>query len=115
MTNSEMNEYTDRMDQGLSWLDENIPDWYRRVNTDTLDMAHCQNCVIGQMEPADWFSDSVNAVHAEARYEFISYDVDYTVYQWAEELGFDGVPGGYNDQVNEMWGQEIVNRKNANS
>jgi hypothetical protein len=82
---------------------------------DTLEMAHCQNCVIGQMEPSDTFSNSVKALHAEAHYEFISYDSDYTVYQWAEELGFDGVPGSYNDQVNELWNQEIVNRKNANS
>lgn len=34
--------------KGIYWLDENHPGWVSQINLSALDMAECQQCVIGQ-------------------------------------------------------------------
>lgn len=33
---------------GAEWLDENFPGWEWKIDLETLDMANCRECVLGQ-------------------------------------------------------------------
>jgi hypothetical protein len=52
--------YTDlvaeRVAAGAQLLDEQVPGWYRQIDTSTLDMADGCNCICGQLagEGEDW-------------------------------------------------------------
>lgn len=40
---------------GAQLLDEKIPDWYQRIDLDTLNMADPCNCICGQLsDDGDW-------------------------------------------------------------
>jgi hypothetical protein len=34
---------------GILWLDSQFPDWYMRINLDTLDMQDSRFCILGQL------------------------------------------------------------------
>lgn len=67
--------------KGAYWLDENYPGWAQNIDTEKLEMAHCEKCVIGQAV----MSKSYWAVIDEAEG---SYRTQYAM-QWAVENGFD--------------------------
>ena len=46
----------ERVAKGAQFLDEKIPDWYTKINTDTLDMTDGSCCIIGQLYPRDGFT-----------------------------------------------------------
>jgi len=39
----------DRVNLGISWLDENAPAWRTPVNLDTLDLGLSTDCILGQV------------------------------------------------------------------
>lgn len=41
--------YRARVAQGAALLDREVPDWWRRINLDTLRMSACSSCVLGQL------------------------------------------------------------------
>ena len=47
-----------RVARGVALLDERVPDWRERINTDGLDMVTGTRCVVGQVQlsfdPLDW-------------------------------------------------------------
>lgn len=100
--------YTEAMERGLALLDEHFPNWFTMVDTDTLEMSSCGNCVIGQLFPNEeyMFSESVQAMWAEFGIES---DSTFT-YEWARKFGFDGV---FPEDVNWLWIDEIQARKSG--
>ncbi len=38
-----------RVEAGAAWLDQHRPDWWREVDTDTLDIDDCHRCPLGQL------------------------------------------------------------------
>lgn len=45
-----MSTQNQRCDAGEKWLDENVPEWYKNINLNTLDLYWGNNCVVGQLE-----------------------------------------------------------------
>jgi hypothetical protein len=47
-----------RVARGVALLDERVPDWRERIDTDRLDMVDGTACVVGQLQrsfdPEDW-------------------------------------------------------------
>lgn len=39
----------ERVDRGATYLDEVDPEWYRRVDSDTLELGDGQHCILGQL------------------------------------------------------------------
>lgn len=39
----------ERVAKGVAWLDENYPGWFDVIDLDTLDIAACDRCVLGQV------------------------------------------------------------------
>jgi hypothetical protein len=44
---------TDRVSAGAAWLDEHRPDWWQRIDLDTLDLREPCYCVLGQEYAAE--------------------------------------------------------------
>ena len=44
-----MDEARARVVKGAALLDARIPGWHERVNIQTLNLAGCKNCIIGQV------------------------------------------------------------------
>ena len=44
-----MSSLRDRAAAGAAFLDRAEPDWFKRVNPETLDLAHGNLCVLGQL------------------------------------------------------------------
>ncbi len=38
-----------RVDCGAQFLDENVPDWFKRINVQFLDMCELDTCILGQL------------------------------------------------------------------
>jgi hypothetical protein len=39
----------ERVAAGVAWLDAEVPDWWRDIRLDRLEMASCTRCVLGQV------------------------------------------------------------------
>lgn len=39
----------ERVRAGVSLLDEQVPNWWNRIDLDELDIGSCYNCVLGQL------------------------------------------------------------------
>jgi hypothetical protein len=37
------------VERGAALLDERLPGWYEKIDLDKLDLASCENCVLGQL------------------------------------------------------------------
>jgi hypothetical protein len=61
----------ERVANGVTWLDEHMPDWPSKLSVTVLDIEDCQRCVLGQLfgsfqeapEVATWSS-----IHLEGDY-----------------------------------------------
>lgn len=47
-------DYMARVEKGAALLDERVPDWFTRVDTDTLDIANGYRCVTAQVAGDIW-------------------------------------------------------------
>src|SRR6476661_1172261 len=98
-------EYTERVRQSVRSaarvLDFEIPGWEDRVNTETLDIADCKNCILGQL-----FAE-------EGQFHVDRYGHALTGYQYAvenrEDIVFrDGLINAYTSpSATAFWVEEI--------
>jgi hypothetical protein len=35
--------------RGMCWLDKQLPDWYKRINLEILDIGDVRYCILGQL------------------------------------------------------------------
>ena len=38
------------VEDGAAWLDEHEPGWTHYINIGTLDLGHCDQCILGQLQ-----------------------------------------------------------------
>lgn len=84
---------------GAAFLDERWPGWWKRVNSRTLNVESCLNCVLGQLfgsyqEGMDWVSDMTGHKFA-CRYGFAT-----------------GTMGNYK-LLTELWVEVLTQRRLA--
>lgn len=41
--------YTEQIERGVEWLNENYPDWVKGINLETLNMVDSKSCILGQL------------------------------------------------------------------
>lgn len=51
--------YTEQVNNGVEWLNQNCPDWLDRIDLDSLDIKDGTRCILGQLY-GDYFSSIVN-------------------------------------------------------
>jgi hypothetical protein len=98
----------DRMLKGVYYLDAHVPGWADRINLDTLEMADCADCVVGQLFPNDdgIFGHSVYALWQQADNALATDDDEgYGAYDWAVRYGFDSFEDI--DAANAAWKRVI--------
>lgn len=86
----------ERVTAGATYLDEVVPDWLGRIDVDTLDIASCSTCILGQL-----FGGSLDGrLRLELDLEF------------ARDLGFYNYPDiwEYGD-LTEAWKTLITDRR----
>lgn len=44
-----MNNYSEKIQDGVKWLDENYPNWRDKVDPDTLNIGSDCGCILGQV------------------------------------------------------------------
>lgn len=94
-----MSTISERVAQGVAWLDENAPDWLSRIDLAELQLGSCCDCVIGQT--------------------FGCYASDHPLdYDKAAGLGFNTARyGGAGSEdlahLNEEWRRVITERRAA--
>lgn len=77
-------------------FDEIRPDWFTRINFETLDMNDCLNCILGQV-----FGHYDNGIEVI----FGQNDWDYYKYRNLEDAPF-----GYKTNI-QLWKDEVNERK----
>lgn len=55
-----MKEATERVARGAELLDRKLPDWWQRIDVETLDITSSYFCILGQQFP--WENDSALGV-----------------------------------------------------
>jgi hypothetical protein len=88
--------------KAAKWFDENHPGWYNKINLDTLDMAWCFDCVIGQVFPPTDYRYSYNYMNHFNRISPIF-----------DKLGISSVVFMDSDNQRDCWVNEILNRRAA--
>ena len=73
-----------RVARGIEWLDADVPEWWKRVDPDTLDMTNSERCVMAQLTGLT-FSDAIRSLRVDlytaVRMGFITYYPDSWGYQ----------------------------------
>lgn len=92
----------ERVDAGVEWADENIPDWREYVDSKKLAMDHADRCFLGQY----WknkFQD-LDVIQPFFRAFGTYFDSDW---DRARDLGFVHDGEGY-PELNRAWQQKFV-------
>ena len=109
----------ERVDAGVRWLDENIPDWLDRVVVNKLDLSNGCKCVLGQLF-AKAYDEGARKVSITSRFQWpFNVSPFYAVirnnvvkvpgvpkllsHEQAKALGFDvvGLGGDYSELTDE--------------
>lgn len=98
-------EIAECVGRGAAVLDDKIPGWESKINTDELYLGSCEACVLGQL-----FGD-----YATGTTEF-GFEVDddggvsHAAVEWATEHGFETDGWGY-EPLTVAWRELISERK----
>lgn len=93
----------ERVDAGLEWADENIPDWRDYVDPAKLNMGDGELCFLGQYWNGKWGSMGAHAYYRAAR-AFFGNDL-YDLYERAQKLGF--ATNTWYTELNAAWQQKF--------
>lgn len=96
-----MKSYAERAAAGADVLDSMYPDWYCKVELDTLSMSSCTRCILGQL----WGSYDQGLEH---------------VYKYLRKI--EGIPSAFGFDaahanpvhwglLNHAWGKEVQARR----
>lgn len=63
--------YTEQIERGVEWLNENYPGWVNKIDLKQLEMVNCFSCVLGQLY-RDFFDapTEVSGFNIDAKYGF---------------------------------------------
>lgn len=85
-----MNKYTSRVEKGIEFLNEEVPDWHKAIELESLDLLDCEVCILGQL-----FKNYYDAL------ECLFPDDDYEA--MPQELGFTADLHGDFELLTETW------------
>lgn len=95
----------ERVERGVALLDEHVPDWWQRLDTDILDIGDGSVCVLGQVYATEgdccgWCNGTAELQDAVPGFR------TETAWQW----GFDIGPDGRKNAVEDIW-REIARER----
>ncbi len=85
-----MNKYTLAVERGIEFLNENVPDWYKVIELESLDLLDGKACILGQL-----YGDYYDALD-----DLFPNDDDEVM---PEELGFRAGHYGNYELLTEAW------------
>ena len=82
-----------RVTLGAHWLDENHPDWYTRVDTNTLQMSSHRTCILGQTLGEDGYDELLQekGAHWLQDHSFLFAGHDEWIIQIEKRRAEDGI------------------------
>ena len=87
----------DAVTRGARLLDEQHPDWWQKVNTDTLRMASCTECVLGQVLGGFWTGmDVIKQANPHTPIDPSLYGFDAWL---SEDLNYDQLLGWWTEEI----------------
>lgn len=116
-----------RVRLGAEWLDERQPDWWQRINIDTLNLVLPRQCVLGQLS-RQLVGKSANYCYVVLRRDFRdgctwAPDLKHLglIESEAIDLGFQVGEYGWTDgdlglsyaALNDAWREQILDRRIA--
>lgn len=112
MNPSQLRYAAKRVRKGARYLDDKIPDWWRKVKVGRLDMHDQCRCVLGQIY-GDYKPEEIGLAYSTD-------DIDRNRLSPDEAYGFD-VPSGiadeeytlYYERLTELWREEIKVRSSV--
>lgn len=99
--------------RGISWLDENHPNWASHIDLVELNMSECEDCVIGQAI-GDYTETIRNATEGEGRDADIVWAVEHG-FEWPGVMVYQNETGkrspsyNYRD-LDRIWSEEVQSR-----
>lgn len=89
----------ERVRRGARLLDEKVPDWFNKIDIETLSIASCLRCVLGQL--FGYFgSEALSKLD-------LCWDTD-------EDIDYGFVDDdGFNDRLTSLWINEIKQRRST--
>jgi len=94
-----------RVERGVAFLDQRMPDWVERVDLNTLDTQHLERCVLGQL-----FGDYVIGVEELGLKEEGDRLDEVSVYSLGFQASGDEGQPTYAD-LTEAWRAAILERR----
>lgn len=96
------------VENGVTWLDANIPDWIDRIDVDTLDLQDCVKCVLGQLfDPTEPGAPQEYGGFTYASNRYFSRDFETLVF-----YGFEADTERHSyDELTEAWRSVILERR----
>lgn len=98
------------IENGVRWLDYNVPGWEHRIDLETLDMVMPYKCIIGQLGLRDYTVDLkydiFNGIESDFKFGF-SLDVIKLI-----QLGFVKRNQIW-EELNEEWKEVVSSRLNS--
>ena len=105
-----MEDTITRVAWGAALLDEKVPDWYTRIDPETLDLKVYSFCVIGQVFGLEC-SGLVFACDCEAKFNAAAATLGLTDHEAIAACGFDELAKGASDEeyalLTQVWLHEI--------
>lgn len=91
-----------RVNKGIKLLNRIYPDWYKRIDLDTLDMSSYSRCILGQLFRE--YAYGISYLSDETRYRNITFS--------ATEYGFDIYGRDHDeyeayDRLNQVWYDKV--------
>src|SRR5438309_1704809 len=99
--------------RGAAWLDEHQPDWWRKIDTQLLDLNNPCRCVLGQLR-----GDYAVYLHTAWKQARPDYEADLALLEWSDMNGFSASgPAADADlaMLTSYWLEEIAWRRSAPS
>ena len=120
-------DYSARVAKGIELLDEKFPDWWKRMDLDTLDVANGMACVTAQsaqlLEVGDDWLDGMyyfglnNDSHSDKNNTYIAHGFNAEDVPWMDGDVQEGWENYSNtetlDRLTNMWRLVILERRSA--
>ncbi len=111
-----MFSYTEEVKAGAEWLDSIMPDWFRKIDINKLDMSRSDQCILGQLELKPRFDREVYGLELKVHdWRELHWKFGFTVKEGVDDRGIPEQVVDYAFKVcKDAWLEEIKQRKECN-
>lgn len=85
----------EKIKKGARFLDKKVPKWWRKINTSTLDIDSCEDCILGQL--FGYYENGIKELNLETGKN-------------TDGMAFNNLNPG-NPQQTNFWIDEILKRR----